>query len=132
MQNSSGFTLIELLVVVAIIGILAAIAVPQFADYRTRAFNSRALSDTRNLMAAEEAYFVDYERYTDDIDALSGFDAASDGVVVQLFNSFGDDGIYGVMSYHANGSETYCYISDDDSAIRAETGAPAPMDDCIF
>lgn len=63
MKNEKGFTLIELLVVVAIIGILAAIAIPQFSEYRKRGFDSRALSDLRNAATGEEAYFADYENY---------------------------------------------------------------------
>ena len=63
-HNQSGFTLIELLVVVAIIGILAAIAIPQFAAYRAKGFDARAESDCRNAATAEEAYFVDNATYS--------------------------------------------------------------------
>ena len=50
----NGFTLIELLVVVGIIGILVAIALPQFASYNARGFDSRAKSDLRNVATAQE------------------------------------------------------------------------------
>ena len=58
-KNEKGFTLIELLIVVAIIGILAAIAIPQFASYRQKAFNSAASSDVRTIRTNLEGYFTD-------------------------------------------------------------------------
>nr|WP_320050588.1 prepilin-type N-terminal cleavage/methylation domain-containing protein [uncultured Desulfuromonas sp.] len=61
--KEKGFTLIELLIVVAIIGILAAIAIPQFAAYRERAFNSAAQSDLRNFKTAMEADYSDNVEY---------------------------------------------------------------------
>lgn len=85
-RNEKGFTLIELLVVIAIIGILAAIAIPQFAEYRKRGFDARAKSDLRNTATAEEAYFVDYEKYvacsdpTDCKAKLPGVSSLSQGV----------------------------------------------------
>ena len=63
LNRERGFTLIELLVVIAIIAILAAIAIPQFAKYRMRAFNSAAESDIRNLATAEEALYADFQIY---------------------------------------------------------------------
>jgi len=63
MRAEQGFTLIELLVVIAIIGILAAIAIPQFAAYRRRAYESDVKANLKNAATGQEAYFVDNNVY---------------------------------------------------------------------
>jgi len=82
--EEKGFTLIELLVVVAIIGILAAIAIPQYSEYRARGFDSRAISDLRVAATAQEARFIDSDEYASCADAntceteLPGYVASPD------------------------------------------------------
>ena len=58
-NQKKGFTLIELLIVVVIIGILAAIAIPKFANTKEKAYIASMKSDLRNLVTAQEAYFSD-------------------------------------------------------------------------
>ena len=62
-KRANGFTLIELLIVVAVIGILAAIAIPQFSNYRVKSYNSAALSDIRNANVALEVYHFEHLAY---------------------------------------------------------------------
>ena len=58
-KNEEGFTLIELLIVLAIIGILAAIAIPQFNQYKARAYDTASKADLHNLYLACKAYWSD-------------------------------------------------------------------------
>jgi type IV pilus assembly protein PilA len=66
-MSRSGFTLIELLIVVVIVGLLASIAIPKFANTKEKAYLTQMKSDLRNLVTAEEAYFADSIKYTTDL-----------------------------------------------------------------
>jgi type IV pilus assembly protein PilA len=70
LKMRKGFTLIELLIVVVIIGILAAIAIPKFANTKSKAYITAMKSDLRNLVTAEEAFFSDSAKYTATVSQL--------------------------------------------------------------
>ena len=82
MRNHKGFTLIELLIVVVIIGILAAIAIPKFANTKEKAYVAAMKSDLRNLVTAQESYFADQVSYTTSTTAIN-FNSSA-GVTVSV------------------------------------------------
>ena len=85
MLNRRGFTLIELLIVVVIIGILAAIAIPKFANTKEKAYLATMKSDLRNLLAAQENYFADNITYTTATTSLNI--QVSTGVTLTITNA---------------------------------------------
>ena len=87
-KTSRGFTLIELLIVVVIIGILAAIAIPKFANTKERSYLARMKTDLRNLVTAQEAYSVDNGTYYGGAipNAALTYNPSS-GIVITVFNA---------------------------------------------
>ena len=108
MKNKKGFTLIELMIVIAIIGILAAIAIPQFSAYRTRSYNASANADLRSACTAQEAYYVDNSTYTNALADLTGDPyGLSTSPSVQLAIHSGNSTLYNMSAAHNSGNITY-------------------------
>jgi len=96
------------MIVIAIIGILAAIAIPQFGAYRNRSHNSAAQADLRNAATAQEAYFADHERYCNDTTTLTAGNYGlfrSRNVTLQI--SLADTTGYQMEAWHSAGDKSY-------------------------
>jgi len=111
--KEKGFTLIELMIVVAIIGILAAIAIPQFSNYRTKAFNSAAVSDLHTARLAEESVFADYQAYGSSVKKTGDKGAAGAGVTLTA---------NGYIATSTAGQEAPVTVSNNVS-LQADTDA---------
>jgi type IV pilus assembly protein PilA len=90
MMNRKGFTLIELLIVVVIIGILAAIAIPKFANTKEKAVVASMKSDLRNLVTAQESFFSDNQDYAGDIDPTTQTNGKAGAGIVAFSPSAGN------------------------------------------
>lgn len=77
LTREGGFTLIELLVAVVIIGILAAVAIPQYNSTKESAYDATAKSDLRNLMSHQEHHFYKYGQYASDLSSSGTSDSST-------------------------------------------------------
>ena len=105
-KKEEGFTLIELMIVIAIIGILAAIAIPQFTAYRQRGFNAAAMSDLRNAATAQEAFYTDSQTYTGTTTDLTsrGYTPSSNVTLAVTAHSTSQ---YTMTAVHSAGTKTW-------------------------
>jgi prepilin-type N-terminal cleavage/methylation domain-containing protein len=104
-----GFTLIELLIVVVIIGLLAAIAIPKFANTKEKAVVASMKSDLRNLASAQESYWVENRTYYN-------------GVIPT-----------GLLQFQTSPGVTITIVSGDDAGWSARaTGVPLTTTQCVI
>lgn len=116
LSNKKGFTLIELLIVVVIIGILAAIAIPKFANTKEKAYIATMKADLRNLVTAQEAYFADNSAYTTAL--TTGQYQPSSGVTYTV-DGVGS-GTFTATASYTGGTTRTCTISVGSGANDGE------------
>lgn len=141
-DGDEGFTLIELLVVVVIIGVLIAIAVPLYSNYKKGAQNTSAASDVRNAVTAVEQFYTSNgNAYPQNVSTQAGVSATlrmpngatadspgtisvSDGNVLWLRTN-NTSGNYIICAQNQNGKAIYKY--DSTAANKSATKVPASV-----
>lgn len=104
-EGKKGFTLIELMIVIAIIGILAAIAIPQFVTYRQKGYNAGAKAELKSFYTACQAYFAAYGTATDcDLNTIADTFSQTANVII---TTAPNQDMRNATAYHTSGTSTY-------------------------
>lgn len=117
LKNNKGFTLIELMIVVAIIGILAAIAIPNFMSYQCKAKQAEAKSILGNMRVLQEAYFAEYSTYADDTVTLGFRTPKGDPVYSYSITEGTDDAFTAQATGEPDGENTDTWTIDEESTL---------------
>ncbi len=118
-RGEKGFTLIELLVIIAIIGILAAIAIPQFSAYKSRAYQSDVKAHLNSLFLACKAYWADNSPTNDCTTAAvtAGDYGYAQSADISLTINDNAEATFGATASHASDSTSMTYTINKDGMV---------------
>ena len=121
LEKQKGFTLLELLAVMTIISILSLFAIPQYRDYKKRAYDLRAQYDLRNVATAEELYYLEEETYlscsNEECSNLPGINRLSEGVKLNIQTSE-EDSFQGEASHSKGTGKVFKWNSNAGGFIN--------------
>ncbi len=140
-MDRRGFTLVELLMVMAIVGIVTAIGIPTFNQYRARTYNAQALTDLHAVRTVEIGFFMDRQQYAStsgtgcvgDPICTGPVDFRSNGVIdITLrpgaaLEANGTAVSFTAVTKHLRGDRVYCIDHDSSTIHYANDGVNVPL-----
>jgi len=127
-QSRVGFTLLELMITLAVVGVLAAIAIPLLASYQLRSKSAEAKTNLAAIRVLEESYYSEYQMYR----SANAEPAAIPGTVAVAFDDVSSD--FGPLGFMPEGQVYFSYgiaVSADGSGFTADAGADIDGDGFI-
>lgn len=112
LNNDRGFSLIEVLVVIVIVGVLAGIAISQYASYKASGVDARVASAVRQIAIVQEAHYTSHLAYAADVDDLDGIVLGDVVIEVRAGNSGDLATSFRVQASHPAAEHSYVWISD--------------------
>ena len=112
MRDQRGFTLIEVLVVIVLVGVLASLAISQYAGFRARAFDRKVAAAVRGVATSEEAYYAENRSYAADVDELHSMTTGDVAIAISAGNSGDLNSSFRVVGTHPAATRAFTWVSD--------------------
>ena len=116
-RDTRGFTLIEVLVVIVIVGVLAGIAIAQYARFRTQGFDSKVVAAVRGVATGEEAYYAENRAYAPALDDLRDAVVGDVAITIAPGNSGSLGTSFRVTGTHPGTSRSFTWLSDPEPGM---------------
>lgn len=113
-RDNRGFTLIEVLVVIVIVGVLAGLAISQYASFRARGFDSKVAAAVRGVATGEEAYYAANRAYAATVDDLGGTTVGDVAITIGPGNTGNLGTSFRVTGTHPGTQRRFTWVSDPE------------------
>src|SRR5262245_13882127 len=125
MRDHRGFTLIEVLVVIVLVGVLAGIAIAQYASFRARGFDSKVAAAVRGVATGEEAYYAAHRFYAPGLRDLQSMVVGDVSIVITPGNTGSLGTSFRVVGMHRDATRSYTWVSDPEPGEPNFVESPA-------